>query len=49
VDEPSTDPKTAVEKFFGGLKKYKYKKSLEDLAILGMSVKEFGNMAIKII
>jgi hypothetical protein len=41
VDEPSTDPKIAMVKIFGGLKNYKHKKSLEDLDILGMTVKEF--------
>jgi hypothetical protein len=41
VDEPSTDPKIAMAKIFGGLKNYKHKKSLEDLDILGMTVKEF--------
>jgi hypothetical protein len=49
VDEPSTDPNGAVEKFFSGLKKYKHKKSLEDLAILAMTVKNFGNMVTNII
>jgi hypothetical protein len=41
VDEPSTDSKDAVEKFYGGLKNYKHKKLLEDLAVPGMTVKEF--------
>jgi hypothetical protein len=41
VDEPNTNPKTTVVKFLGGLKNYKHKKLLEDLAILGMTVKEF--------
>jgi hypothetical protein len=41
VDEPSKDLKTVVEKFYDGLKNYKTKKPLEDLAILGITVKEF--------
>jgi hypothetical protein len=38
VDKPNTNPKTAVEKYFGGLKNYKHKKLLEDLAVPGMAV-----------
>jgi hypothetical protein len=41
MDKPSTDTKTAVEKFYGSLNIYKTMKPLEDLAVLGMSVKEF--------
>jgi hypothetical protein len=41
VEEPSKDPKTIVEKFYAALKNYKTKKSLEDLALKGMTVKEF--------
>jgi hypothetical protein len=41
VDEPSKDPKTVVEKFYDVLKNYKTKKLLEDLALEGMTVKEF--------
>jgi hypothetical protein len=41
VDKPNTDPKATIHKFFDGLKNYKHKKLLEDLAILGMTVKEF--------
>jgi hypothetical protein len=41
VDEPNTDLKDIVEKFYGGLKNYKHKKLLEDLAVPGMTVKEF--------
>jgi hypothetical protein len=41
VDKPSTDPKDVVEKFCAGLKNYKHKKLLEDLAVLGTIVKEF--------
>jgi hypothetical protein len=41
VDEPSKDLKIVVEKFYDGLKNYKIKKLLEDLAIEGMTVKEF--------
>jgi hypothetical protein len=41
VDEPSKDPKNAVERFYDVLKKYKIKKSLEDLDLEGMTVEEF--------
>jgi hypothetical protein len=41
VDEPSKDPKSIVGKFYYGLKKYKTKKPLEDLALEGMTVEEF--------
>jgi hypothetical protein len=41
VDESNKDPKTVVEKFYDGLKNYKTKKPLEDLAVEGMTVKEF--------
>jgi hypothetical protein len=41
MDEPITDPKTTVDNFFGGHKNYKHKKLLGDLAIPGMTVKEF--------
>jgi hypothetical protein len=41
VDKPNTDPKTTMEKFFGGLKNYKHKKLLEDMVVPDMSVKEF--------
>jgi hypothetical protein len=41
VDEPSKDPKTTVGKFYDGLKNYKAKKLLEDLALGGMTVEEF--------
>jgi hypothetical protein len=41
VDEPNIDPSSAMEKFFYGLKNYKHNKSLEDLVVLGMTVKEF--------
>jgi hypothetical protein len=41
VDGPSKDPKTVVEKFYDGLKNYKIKKSLQDLAVEGMTVNEF--------
>jgi hypothetical protein len=41
VDEPSIDPKYVVVKFYDGLKNYKHKKPLKDLAIPDMSVKEF--------
>jgi hypothetical protein len=37
VDEASKDPKTVLDKFYNGLKNYKTKKSLEDLALVGMS------------
>jgi hypothetical protein len=41
VDEPSTNPKTAVEKLYCSLNTYKTEKTLEDLAVPGMTVKEF--------
>jgi hypothetical protein len=41
VDKTSKDPKTVLDKFYDGLKNYKTKKPLEDLALVGMSVKEF--------
>jgi hypothetical protein len=41
MDKPSEDPKTVVEKFYDGLKNYKTKKLLEDLALEGMTVEEF--------
>jgi hypothetical protein len=41
MDESSKDSKTVVEKVYDCLKNYKTKKSLEDLAIEGMTVKEF--------
>jgi hypothetical protein len=41
MDEPSKDPKTVVENFYDGLKNYKTKKPLEDLAVEGITVKEF--------
>jgi hypothetical protein len=47
VDEPNTDLKTTVGKFFGGLKNYKHNKSLEDLVVPGMIVKEFSQYGDK--
>jgi hypothetical protein len=41
VDEPSTDLKYAMEKFYGGLNNYKHKKPLEELVVPGVTVKEF--------
>jgi hypothetical protein len=41
VDEPSKDPKTAMDKFYDGLKNNKTKKLLENLALVGMTVEEF--------
>jgi hypothetical protein len=41
VDEPNTDPKATVKKFFGGPKNYKHKKPLENLVVSGMTIKEF--------
>jgi hypothetical protein len=37
----SKDPKTVFDKFYDGLKNYKTKKPLEDLVLVGMSVKDF--------
>jgi hypothetical protein len=41
VDEPNKDLKTILEKFYDGLKNYKTKKQLEDMALEGMTVEEF--------
>jgi hypothetical protein len=41
MDETSKDPKTVFDEFYDGLKNYKTKEPLEDLALVGMSVKEF--------
>jgi hypothetical protein len=41
VDEPSKDHKDVVEKFYDGLKNYKTKKPLEDLALEDMTIEEF--------
>jgi hypothetical protein len=41
VDKPNKDPKTAVEKFYNGLKNYETTKLLEDLTVEGMIVEEF--------
>jgi hypothetical protein len=50
VDETSNDTKTVLDKFYDGLKNYKTKKLLEDMALVGMSVEEFwqhGNKDIQ--
>jgi hypothetical protein len=41
MDELSKDSKTVVKKFYDGLKNYKTKKMLEDLALEGMTIEEF--------
>jgi hypothetical protein len=41
MDETSKDPKTVFYKFYDGLKNYKTKKLLEDLALIDKSVEEF--------
>jgi hypothetical protein len=41
VDEPSKYPKTVAEKFYDGLTNYKTKKTLGDLVVEGMTIKEF--------
>jgi hypothetical protein len=41
MDETSKDPKAILDKFYDGLKNYKTKKPLEDLALIGMNVEEF--------
>jgi hypothetical protein len=41
VDESSKDPKTILDKFYVGLKNYKTKKPLEDLALVGTIIEEF--------
>jgi 5'(3')-deoxyribonucleotidase len=48
VDETSKDHKTVFDKFYDDLKNYKTKKLLEDMALVGMGVKNVGNMATKI-
>jgi hypothetical protein len=47
VDKPSKDPKTIMGKFYDGLKNYKTKKSLEDLALEAMNVDEFWQQGNK--
>jgi hypothetical protein len=41
VNEPNIDILTVVGKLFGNLEKYQNKKSLQDLVVLGMTIKEF--------
>jgi hypothetical protein len=41
VDKTSKDPKAIMDKFYDGLKSYKTNKPLEDLTLVGMTVKEF--------
>jgi hypothetical protein len=41
MNKISKDPKTIFDKFYDGLKNYKTKKLLEDLALVGITVKEF--------
>jgi hypothetical protein len=41
VDEPNINSMTAVEKFYGSLNTYKTEKSLEDLVVPSMTIKEF--------
>jgi hypothetical protein len=41
LDKTSKDPKTILDKVYDGLKNYKTKKPLEDLALVVMSVEEF--------
>jgi hypothetical protein len=48
VDETNKDPKTVFDKFYDGLKNSKTKKLLEDLALVGMSVKEFWQHGDKV-
>jgi hypothetical protein len=50
VDKTSKDPKIVFDKFYDGLKNYKTKKPLEDLALVCRSVEEFwqhGNKDIQ--
>jgi hypothetical protein len=47
MDETSKDPKTVFDKFYDGLKKYKTKKPLEELALVGMSIKEIWQLGDK--
>jgi hypothetical protein len=41
VDKTNKDAKIVLDKFYYGLKNYKTKKLLEDLALVGRSVEEF--------
>jgi uncharacterized radical SAM superfamily protein len=41
MDKTRKDPKIVLDKFYDGLKNYKTKKPLEDMALVGMSVEEF--------
>jgi hypothetical protein len=41
VYKTSKDPKTIFDKYYDGLKNYKSKKLLEDMALVGTSAKEF--------
>jgi hypothetical protein len=41
VDKTSKDPKAIMDKFYDGLKSYKTNKPLEDLTLVGMTIKEF--------
>jgi hypothetical protein len=41
MDETNKDPKIVFDKIYDDLKNYKTMKPLEDLALVGMSVKEF--------
>jgi hypothetical protein len=41
VDEPRTSLSSTVGEFFVGLKNYEHKKPMEELAIPGMTIKEF--------
>jgi hypothetical protein len=50
MDETSKDTKAVLDKFYDGLKNYKTKKRLEDLALVAMIVEEFwqhGNKDIR--
>jgi hypothetical protein len=40
VDKTSKNSKTVLDKFYDGLKNYKTRKLLEELALVGMSAKE---------
>jgi hypothetical protein len=41
VDETNRDPKAVLDKFCDGIKNYKTKKLVEDLALVGMTIEEF--------
>jgi hypothetical protein len=47
VDKPNTNTKTAMEKIYRSPNTYKTEKPLENLAVSGMTVKEFWHQSDK--